>query len=128
MSEPSEQSPAASTPVCTGLSGEWEARTLCPDDSCLGVLGSDGRCRLCGLRGDLSVPPGQVQRPSAPAALAAAAEESEQAAPVEPSADRGGDNDDFEARALCERDDCIGVLGPDGACKVCGWRAAAGPA
>lgn len=124
MSEPSEQSPAACTPVSTGLSGEWELRTLCPDDTCLGVLGTDGRCRLCGLRGDLSLPPGQVTRASRD-------EHPETLSEVHaPSSQRSTsdehDADAFDSRALCERDDCIGVLGPDGVCKVCGHHATAG--
>ena len=27
-------------------------RRLCPDGSCIGVVGSDGRCRTCGRAGD----------------------------------------------------------------------------
>ena len=27
---------------------EWENRTLCSDDSCIGVIGPDGRCKECG--------------------------------------------------------------------------------
>ncbi len=28
--------------------GEWENRRLCSDESCIGVIGSDGRCKECG--------------------------------------------------------------------------------
>ena len=28
---------------------EWEQRTLCMDESCIGVIGPDGRCKECGL-------------------------------------------------------------------------------
>ncbi len=27
---------------------DWENRTLCSDESCIGVIGPDGRCRECG--------------------------------------------------------------------------------
>ena len=27
---------------------EWENRTLCSDESCIGVIGPDGRCQECG--------------------------------------------------------------------------------
>ena len=27
---------------------DWESRTLCSDESCIGVIGSDGRCKECG--------------------------------------------------------------------------------
>jgi len=26
----------------------WENRKLCPDGNCIGIIGSDGRCRECG--------------------------------------------------------------------------------
>lgn len=29
-------------------SDDWEARTLCADESCIGVIGPDGRCNECG--------------------------------------------------------------------------------
>ena len=28
---------------------DWSRRTLCRDESCIGVIGSDGRCKECGL-------------------------------------------------------------------------------
>jgi hypothetical protein len=28
--------------------GDWENRTLCIDESCIGVIGPDGRCKECG--------------------------------------------------------------------------------
>jgi hypothetical protein len=28
---------------------EWEQRKLCRDESCIGVIGPDGRCKECGL-------------------------------------------------------------------------------
>lgn len=27
---------------------EWENRRLCPDGNCIGIIGSDGRCKECG--------------------------------------------------------------------------------
>ena len=27
---------------------EWEQRKLCSDESCIGVIGPDGRCKECG--------------------------------------------------------------------------------
>ena len=29
-------------------SDEWENRKLCSDESCIGVIGPDGRCKECG--------------------------------------------------------------------------------
>lgn len=30
------------------MDDEWERRTLCADESCIGVIGDDGRCNECG--------------------------------------------------------------------------------
>ena len=27
---------------------DWESRTLCSDENCIGVIGPDGRCKECG--------------------------------------------------------------------------------
>jgi hypothetical protein len=27
---------------------EWEKRKLCPDDACIGVIGPNGMCKVCG--------------------------------------------------------------------------------
>jgi hypothetical protein len=29
---------------------DWENRTLCSDESCIGVIGPNGRCKECGKR------------------------------------------------------------------------------
>jgi hypothetical protein len=26
---------------------DWEERKLCPDEACIGVIGDDGKCRVC---------------------------------------------------------------------------------
>jgi hypothetical protein len=40
---------APSTRVEIG-GGEWKARQLCSDGSCVGVIGEDGKCKVCGKR------------------------------------------------------------------------------
>src|SRR5579883_1949635 len=30
----------------------WTERELCPDGTCLGVIGPDGRCKICGKSGN----------------------------------------------------------------------------
>lgn len=37
---------------------EWEQRILCSDGNCIGVVGADGRCNVCGkpYEGDLPLP------------------------------------------------------------------------
>ena len=83
-----------------------EDRELCPDGSCIGLIGDDGRCRVCGLTSD-----GQAPEPVA----------------VTASSPRGvpGDSDGAfdDDRELCPDGACIGILGSDGKCKVCGRSA-----
>jgi hypothetical protein len=92
---------------------DFESRQLCPDGACIGVIGPSGRCKVCGRAGD--------------PALATSA----RATSYEPD-DDGADEVDAAAaaeleespfdddRQLCPDDACIGIIGPDGRCKVCG--------
>jgi hypothetical protein len=85
-------------------------RELCPDGACVGVIGPDGRCKVCGTRGMDGV---ATARPAA------------DASPQEPSArprpaDEAIEVDDDEDRELCPDGSCLGLIGPDGKCKVCG--------
>jgi hypothetical protein len=88
-------------------------RRLCRDGSCIGVIGPDGRCKVCGLADG-----------GGPA----------EAFTGGPQYDDGGDDvDELEAqpeengagafdpaRKLCVDGSCIGVIGPDGRCTECG--------
>ncbi|MCB9556219.1 MAG: hypothetical protein H6707_08970 [Deltaproteobacteria bacterium] len=105
------------------------ARQLCPDGVCIGVIGGDGKCKVCGTEalGTLSQPS------SAPAALADNTDQLTDHA----GADRAGsgwepafaanaaDRETFDptTRQLCSDGACIGVIGVDGKCKVCGLAA-----
>ena len=102
----------------TNNDSDWDNRVLCNDGNCIGVIGSDGRCKECGKKyeGDLpemsySENEDQTEAededlPSAPAEINEA-----NAAPVD---------DEWENRVLCSDGNCIGVIGPDGNCKQCG--------
>lgn len=114
---------------------EWQNRVLCSDESCIGVIGPDGRCKECGkpYEGEL------------PAGFSNPAPESDSASPTdravvelgrdEPAADLNADDsdnpdhippdgnqvdDEWAERILCSDESCIGVIGPDGKCKECG--------
>jgi hypothetical protein len=97
----------------------WENRRLCSDESCIGVIGPDGRCKECGkpYAGE-PVPP---ETPAPPDEAPAAVEDA--AAPAGPAgaepADQDAD-DSWAERRLCSDESCIGVIGPDGRCKECG--------
>jgi hypothetical protein len=82
-------------------------RRLCPDGSCIGVMKEDGHCSVCG-------------RDAHGAAAAASAEEIREA--EETPGDGAGGFD--PNRRLCEDGSCVGVIGPDGRCGVCGQSAA----
>lgn len=90
---------------------DWENRTLCIDESCIGVIGPDGRCKECGK----AFEGGQQEEISAEQDLPDAEIESWDEKEAEPQADI-----DWENRTLCIDESCIGVVGPDGRCKECG--------
>ena len=79
----------------------WSARHLCPDGACIGVIGLDGRCKVCGR-----------------AATASAVEQAEDGA-MAPAADGTA-----KARVDCPDAACPGAIGADGHCDVCGKVAA----
>jgi hypothetical protein len=98
---------------------DLESRILCPDGSCIGVIGPDGRCKECG-----AVLP-EKERAATAAALATTTpakqeQEREQQPSPSPSGDASDDPLDFSKRMLCSDGSCIGVIGPDGRCKECG--------
>jgi hypothetical protein len=76
---------------------EWASRELCSDGTCIGVIGADGICKVCG-------------RDPAPASgLGAVA--GEPASGADPADD---------PPSGCSQPGCAGVRGPDRGCTVCG--------
>lgn len=104
---------------------EWQARTLCSDGNCIGIIGADGRCKACGLPYD-----GEMPLPVDDVNTADAREDhgdADQQPTVEsdpvgdaPSVASDEPDDAWENRTLCADGNCIGVIGADGRCKVCG--------
>jgi hypothetical protein len=107
---------------------DWENRILCRNESCIGVIGEDGRCMECGLPYEAE----QIQdratsndRQSDPETLENPETDSDvvpEDAPKDVPADMPADmpDDDWDNRILCRDGNCIGVIGPDGRCKECG--------
>lgn len=98
-----------SAPAALGEAGAWNRRRLCANGACIGVIGPDGTCKVCGT----------------PASGEAPADDE-----GDEDDEDGEDGDDDEGggdladRKLCPDGACIGVIGPDGRCKVCGKEAA----
>lgn len=103
---------------------QWDQRILCSDGNCIGIIGAEGRCKVCGLPYDGELP--------SPVADSAEADDDVDGSPVGPEmpADeapasedpvKGEDvfDDSWEDRTLCIDESCIGVIGPDGRCKEC---------
>lgn len=98
-------------------------RRLCPDGACVGVLGPDGRCSVCRRAGGAS--PSATEVPS------------EVESETDDQADDDGGSDQTDApsalaasasgfdskRRLCDDGSCVGIVGADGVCGVCGRRA-----
>jgi hypothetical protein len=91
-------------------------RRLCADDACIGVIGADGRCKVCGG------PPAEQQEDALAVPRPSDALPPEEggdlpeASPEEPE-QGGGFN---PQRRLCSDGSCIGVIGADNRCHVCG--------
>jgi hypothetical protein len=83
-------------------------RELCPDDACIGLIGPDGRCKVCGTVGASAVADPRHAGMQPPARQENGSSESE--------------SELDEERELCPDDACIGIIGPDGRCKECGKR------
>jgi hypothetical protein len=106
---------------------EWERRILCSDETCIGVIGPDGRCKECGkpYEGKLPGPQPTDNPPSFSAAAREAEEKKDNAVSAEAdlpssSEDPSDPEDEWKNRKLCSDGNCIGVIGPDGRCKECG--------
>ena len=126
---------------------DWENRILCSDESCIGTIGSDGRCRECGRRyegalpwelaqgtadeaaaitGGLADADGDAQAREDDGGNDAQARESTAGPLDDGSADESQSAsvaDEWDRRTLCPDESCIGVIGPDGRCKECGRSA-----
>jgi len=107
---------------------EWNQRRLCSDDSCIGVIGPDGRCKECGkpceapvIKTAASTATGAGGTSEPAPQEAPQAQTPETASPDETNASVA--DDDWANRRLCPDGNCIGVIGPDGRCKECGRSA-----
>jgi len=97
---------------------DWNKRVLCSDGNCIGVIGSDGRCRECGKKYEDDLP---EMSPSEDEVQTVAEDVDSSSAVTEIiEAPAARVDDEWEDRVLCSDGNCIGVIGPDGKCKECG--------
>ncbi len=105
---------------------EWEARTLCSDSACIGIIGPDGRCLECGRAYEGELPDNfEAAISSTDGADGETLENTEPDTPandtaVDPVGEPPSADDEWAARKLCSDESCIGVIGPDGRCLECG--------
>ena len=102
--------------------GEWDQRQLCPDGGCIGVIGPDGTCRVCGhaapnwgderKRGLIETDDDQDDDDDD-------AEDDDREGRISASGSAASSRTEWSSRQLCPDGTCIGVIGPDGLCKVC---------
>lgn len=123
---------------------DFEKRVLCEDESCIGVVGKDGRCRVCGRvrskRGgkkEAIVEEEVAQADVAPESeeeveeeeeeeRLEAKEEAEERREAEEEEDEEEEEEvagqDLSDRVLCSDGSCIGLVGKDGYCRACGLK------
>ena len=99
---------------------------LCDDGACIGVIGDDGTCPVCGRAArdprqrELAAAPGPAAAIAADARAATAADPSAATVPASPAEVAPSDSDPWSDRRLCHNGACLGVIGQDGRCHVCG--------
>jgi hypothetical protein len=101
-------------------------RRLCPDGACIGVIGDDGRCRVCGRSagGKNAAPAGFTPAAGIEDADGDGDEDSDaDEKSVAGAAGAAGAGAFDPNRRLCPDGGCIGVLGAEGVCNVCGQKA-----
>ncbi len=103
---------------------DWDSRVLCSDESCIGVIGPDGRCRECGKPAAPGFTAPARDQPSgaeqAPEEAPAESQEPEEKEEEIVDEELVVDDDEWRQRILCSDESCIGVIGPDGRCRECG--------
>lgn len=93
-------------------------RRLCADGSCIGIIGADGRCTVCGGPGDEGGPDAATTTAENPDVLPADPADDADAAETAAGDDHGCGFD--PQRRLCSDGSCVGVIGANNRCRVCG--------
>ena len=106
---------------------EWDNRVLCSDGNCVGTIGPDGKCRVCGLayEGELNSKPEEMDKDTSDVEPIrwTQPDENEEKTPTAVDSDTQETHefdDEWDSRVLCSDGTCIGTIGPDGKCRECG--------
>ncbi len=105
---------------------DMSQRVPCADDSCIGTIGPDGLCRICGRplsagEAEPALAENHENEAFDPVEAEHQTPEPEDEALFEKEAEMlEMGEDDWQERVLCSDESCIGVLGADGLCRVCG--------
>jgi len=92
-----------------------DGRVLCGDDACVGTIGADRRCKICGKPYEGGEPVSEGASAAGPAP-----ETKPDSAAAPPAADADGTAADPDERRCCPDDACTGIVGADGKCGTCG--------
>lgn len=111
----------ASSPTPNDDDFDPSRRRLCPDGACIGVIGEDGRCSVCG-RTEAEAADGAAPV-SSPRTEPSDTTEATSPSPKRDASDSSDGSIGFDpTRRLCEDGACVGVVGDDGVCRTCGRR------
>ena len=105
-----------------------EDRVPCPDDMCVGIIGANGKCGVCGKAG---TPAEGQEKPDHPhddlherpsGSVEPVPEPVPGSGSSAAAADDAADTDD--ERVPCLDEMCVGILSKNGTCGTCGksWR------
>lgn len=97
---------------------EWDQREVCPDGSCIGVIGGDGKCNVCGQVAPEATEPADLEGDSA-CCGAAAAVPRDSTGEADPAPDPDS-ADAWQRRQLCSDGGCLGIITDNHRCSVCG--------
>ena len=99
------------------LDVDWGNRVLCSDGNCIGVIGTDGRCKEC--EKPLNQEPGEEGPEKSEELDNKDLPFEDESSSMDKNSAASADID-WGNRALCSDGNCIGVIGTDGRCKECG--------
>jgi hypothetical protein len=115
--KPAEDEPEDDGPL------DLDRRILCPDGACIGVIGPDGKCKVCGTPMDPADAPAlaKIAAEKVPDTVEKKLDPGADPAPASTTSEKETEDGlDLEHRRLCSDGACIGVIGKDNRCKICG--------